>query len=369
MNELETILEKAVVKGATDLHICGGIEPRIRIDNNLLPLKDSPFISPEKTLECIFSKFSDGEKNKFYERIKRFEEVDCSFSTTSNARVRANIFKSENGVQLALRIIPNSRLKASEIGIPFPVTDICKRKSGLFIVTGANGSGKTSTIAAMIDIINESRNLHILTIEDPVEYLIKSRASLVSQREIGRDSPTFYSALRSAVRENPDIIVLGEMRDIETTRTAIELSETGHLVFATLHTRTSISAIDRLVGQFSAGEQPQIRLMISENLLGVLSQTLLRRKRGGMIAAFEFLSTTPAVRNLIREQKIPQILSVLQTGSALGMCTMEDSILNLVERDIVAAEEAMAHAFRPQELLEMMRKSPKIPNGALAGLR
>ncbi len=369
MNEIDTIVETAIRERATDIHLCEGLEPRFRIDNKLVEAKGLPHLPPKTAAEQILAKVPEHQKSKFEESLRNLREIDLSFSSVSQARVRVNIYMCESGMQIALRIVPNKRLTAAEIGMPSPIADICKRKSGLFIVTGASGSGKTSTLAAIIDIINASRNLHILTIEDPVEYLIKSEKSLVSQREVGRDSQSFYSALRSSVRENPDVIMLGEMRDLETTRTAIELSETGHLVFATLHTRTAVSTIDRLIGQFPAAEQPQIRLMISDNLIGILSQVLLAKKSGGLIAAFELLTMTPAVRNLIREQKVTQILNVIQTNRQIGMCTMEDSMLNLVERNVVSPSEAMARAFRPQELLQMMRESPKVPLSEIAGLK
>lgn len=367
MNELDIAIESAIKKGSTDIHI--GRTARIRVDGSLVPLVGVAAPDPQTAAQQILAKFPRERSKFFAEKLGRGEDIDLAFSSPSNARIRANIYMCESGMQIALRVIPARRLTATEIGIPFPVADICRRSSGLFVATGANGSGKTTTLAAVVDIINESRGLHILTIEDPIEYVIKSAKSMVSQREIGRDAPDFYSALRSAVRENPDLIVLGEMRDLETTRTAIELAETGHLVFATLHTRTAVSTIDRLVGQFGAGEQPQIRMMLSENLLGVLSQTLVRQKRGGMIAAFEMLTANAAVRNLIREQHVPQILSVLQTGRQSGMCTMEDSLLNLVERGLVSPADALDKAFRPQELLKAMRDSPKIPQNELIGLK
>ena len=210
--------------------------------------------------------------------------------------------------------------------------------------------GKSTTIAALIDIMNSTRQVHILTIENPIEHVFKSRKALITQREVGTHTPDFYSALRSSVRENPDVIIVGELRDLETTRTAIELAETGHLVIASLHTRTAISTIDRLIGQFPSAEQQQIRMMISESLIGVLSQTLLVRKSGGLVAAFEVLIATPAVRNLIREQKIPQIKSLMQTGKNIGMFTLDDSLLGLAESGTVSAEEALSKSQSREEL-------------------
>ena len=333
MIDIDILIEGAIAKKATDIHLRTNDCPRLRIDTVLKPDESLPYIAPEIAAERIILKQQNPERLR--QRLQENREIDVAFSSASGARVRANIYKCESGLQIALRIIPAKRLTAEQIGLPFPIADICRSRSGLFLITGANGSGKTSTLASMIDIINASRNVHILTIEDPIEYVFKNGKSLVSQREIGRDSSSFYEALRMSVRENPDVVVLGEMRDLETTRTAIELSETGHLVFATLHTRAATSAIDRLIGQFPAAEQQQIRLMIADNLIGVLSQTLLPKRAGGLVAAFEFLSATPAVRNLIREQKVPQIFSIIQMGAKQGMCTMEDSIANLKNRGII----------------------------------
>lgn len=333
MIDIDILIEGAIERKATDIHLRTDDCPRLRIDTVLKPDESLPYIAPEIAAERIILKQQNPEILR--QRLRENREIDVAFSSVSGARVRANIYKCESGLQIALRIIPAKRLTAEQIGLPFPIADICRSRSGLFLITGANGSGKTSTLASMIDIINASRNVHILTIEDPIEYVFKNEKSLVSQREIGRDSGSFYEALRMSVRENPDVVVLGEMRDLETTRTAIELSETGHLVFATLHTRTATSAIDRLIGQFPAAEQQQIRLMIADNLIGVLSQTLLPKRAGGLIAAFEFLNVTPAVRNLIREQKVPQIFSIIQMGAKQGMCTMEDSIANLKNRGII----------------------------------
>lgn len=365
MNELDTIIEIAYKKNATDIHLCASMRPRIRIDNALIETTECGIVDVETAIGQIFDNLTPVEKKIMEERYRAGEDVDCAFSCISGMRLRANIYRSQNGTGVALRIIPPNRMTASEIGLPFSVTSVCRRKSGLFLVTGANGSGKSTTIAALLDIINNTRNAHILTIEDPIEHIIRSRKSLVTQREVGVHTPDFYSALRSSLRENPDVVVLGEMRDIETTRTAIELAETGHLVIASLHTRTAVSTIDRLIGQFEPAEQAQVRMMISENLIGVLTQTLLARKSGGLIAAFEVLVANSAVRNLIREQKVPQIYSIMQMGRREGMCTMEDSLLSLVDSGTVSAAEALSKSALRNDLLDKLHASPNVDKAEL----
>lgn len=350
MKDLDTIIETAFRKNASDIHLRDGAKARIRIDNSLAEFLDLPTVNMQSLVDEIFDYLTEDERNAMLALRKAGKDMDCAFSNISGIRLRANIYKTQGGLCAALRIIRPDRLSAGEIGLPFSVTDVCNKKSGLFLVTGANGMGKSTTIAALIDIMNSTRQVHILTIENPIEHVFKSRKALITQREVGTHTPDFYSALRSSVRENPDVIIVGELRDLETTRTAIELAETGHLVIASLHTRTAISTIDRLIGQFPSAEQQQIRMMISESLIGVLSQTLLVRKSGGLVAAFEVLIATPAVRNLIREQKIPQIKSLMQTGKNIGMFTLDDSLLGLAESGTVSAEEALSKSQSRDEL-------------------
>lgn len=350
MKDLDTIIETAFRKNASDIHLRDGAKARIRIDNSLAEFPDLPTVNMQSLVDEIFDYLTEDERDAMLALRKAGKDMDCAFSNISGIRLRANIYKTQGGLCAALRIIRPDRLSAGEIGLPFSVTDVCNKKSGLFLVTGANGMGKSTTIAALIDIMNSTRQVHILTIENPIEHVFKSRKALITQREVGTHTPDFYSALRSSVRENPDVIIVGELRDLETTRTAIELAETGHLVIASLHTRTAISTIDRLIGQFPSAEQQQIRMMISESLIGVLSQTLLVRKSGGLVAAFEVLIATPAVRNLIREQKIPQIKSLMQTGKNIGMFTLDDSLLGLAESGTVSAEEALSKSQSREEL-------------------
>ena len=368
MKELDILLEKAILANATDIHIQEAAAPRMRIDGQLAPIPGEQAQRMSVIVKQILDYTTDEERPVYEEKLAAKTDVDCAFTCLSGSRVRANIYRGINGLQCALRLIPVRRLTADDIGIPFQVADISMARNGLFLITGANGSGKTTTLAAMLDLINSRRNGHILTIEEPVEYLIKNQKSLVTQREIGLHAPSFYDALRSSTRENPDVVVIGEMRDLRTTQTAIELAETGRLVLATLHARNAMAAVDRIVGQFHAQEQSQIRTMLSENIIGILSQTLLAKRHGGLIAAFELLLATPAVRNLIREQKTPQLYTVMQTGGALGMTTMEDSLIKLVERGTVTPEEAMSKAPFRSNLLRQMENSPLVDKAELRNL-
>lgn len=326
MTDLDMWLELATNYKATDIHISENKAPRLRIGGDVLAMNNAVPLPVGGVVKDIFSRLGETRRARAEKLFDSGNDVDCSFDFKNGARIRCNIFRTVSGLSIALRMIPAKRLTAEEIGIPEAAVRMCGARGGLFIVTGANGSGKTSTLAALLDIINETRPVHILTIEDPIEYLIDSRRAWVSQREVFTHVPDFYSALRSSVRENPDVVMLGEMRDVETTRTALELAETGHLVLATLHTRSAVSSIDRLIGQFESGEQYQIRMMLSESLLGVLAQTLLPKVGGGLIAAFELLLTNSSVKNLIREHKIGQLETVIQTNSRQGMVTMEDSL-------------------------------------------
>jgi len=351
MNELDLLIETALRSRATDLHICENAAPRVRIDGAICEMKAVPaYATPETLARQIFSRLPPKVSEKLEGIFAKGGDIDCAITGVMGIRARANIYRSQSGQQIALRLLPSQIFSAEQIGVPFVAMELCKSKSGIFIVAGANGTGKTTTLASMIEIINNSKRSHVLTIENPVEYIFKSKMSLISQREVGLHAPDFYTALRSSLRENPDVVMLGEMRDLETARTALELAETGILVLATLHTKTAPSTIDRLVGQFPSNEQPQIRYMLAESLLGVLSQTLVEKKNGGLVAAFEFLKSTDAVKNIIREQKNHQLIDVIQTSRNLGMCTMEDSLLSLVQKGIIDSNEALAKAYRPAEM-------------------
>lgn len=339
--DFENLMDGAVRAGATDVHITVGKVPRLRVDRKLVMGACHNIMERDTVLgviEYVLSQLKGEEAAKRRAAWDSKKDVDCAFTYKSMVRVRVNIFRTEKGESIAFRIMQPRRFSVTEIGIPFPAVEFCNAKGGFFLVSGATGSSKTTTLAALIDVINKTRTAHILTVEDPVEYIFEDNLSIISQREVGVHVDSFYSALRSSLRENPDVVVVGELRDLETTRIAIEMAETGHLVFATLHSRGAVSSIDRLVGQFPAGEQNQIRQMISESLLGILSQRLFAKKGGGLVAAFELLCATPAVRNLIREQKYGQICSTIQTGADYGMVTMESSIARLIQLGKISAD-------------------------------
>ena len=339
--DFENLMDGAVRAGATDVHITVGKVPRLRVDRKLVMGACHNIMERDTVLgviEYVLSQLKGEEAAKRRAAWDSKKDVDCAFTYKSMVRVRVNIFRTEKGESIAFRIMQPRRFSVTEIGIPFPAVEFCNAKGGFFLVSGATGSGKTTTLAALIDVINKTRTAHILTVEDPVEYIFEDNLSIISQREVGVHVDSFYSALRSSLRENPDVVVVGELRDLETTRIAIEMAETGHLVFATLHSRGAVSSIDRLVGQFPAGEQNQIRQMISESLLGILSQRLFAKKGGGLVAAFELLCATPAVRNQIREQKYGQICSTIQTGADYGMVTMESSIARLIQLGKISAD-------------------------------
>ena len=370
MNELNTFLEVAIRRGATDLHFHDESSPYLRVENEIVKL-DFPIPSPSSELlvSQIFDSMHERERTRVEKIFESGNDVDCAFTCASGARIRANIYRFNKGLGISLRIIPGVPLSIEKIGIPPVSLELIKNKSGLILITGANGSGKSTTLAALIDRINESRNGHILTIEDPIEYVFSEKKCMISQREVGVHVPNFYSALRSSVRENPDVIMIGEMRDLETSRTALQLAETGHLVLASLHTRNAPLTIDRLISQFPGDEQSQIRNMLADNLIGIISQTLLARIDGGLVAAFEVMINNPAIRNNIREQQSSQIQNVMQTSYKYGMTVMEKSLLNLVEKRIVTPEEAMSKAVNRNRLAEDLFKSPYISSHALANIR
>ncbi len=333
--DFENLLVHAFERNATDIHIAEGELPRIRVESALKKLESFQPLNMPQVIERILS-FCP-ERGLHEKSLGERLSADCAFGFKLS-RFRANIYRAVNGWNVALRVIPNKRLGVSQIGLPFPVLDICAAKRGIFIITGANGMGKTTSLAAMIDVINETRSAHVITIEDPIEHVFENKKALISQREVGVHVPEFYDAIRSAVRENPDVVVLGEMRDLETTRTALELAETGHLVFATLHTRSAISTIDRLIAQFPAGEQEQIRSMVSESIIGILAQILLPRRGGGLVAGFELLLPNTAVKNCIRENRLHQLTSAMQTGKREGMFTMQESLEQMRARGIIDAD-------------------------------
>lgn len=334
--QMDDLLELAVQEGASDLHLAVGLPPIMRIHGSLAPLDAEP-LRPEDT-ERLLHSFAPEH------HIKLLDEQggsDFGFGFGEMARFRVSIFRQKGHVGIVLRQIPSKMLTLEEIGLPPQTRDLLFKPRGLILVTGPTGSGKTTTLASMLNIINQERDCHIITIEDPVEYYHTHQKSVVTQREIGVDVPTFKEALRRALRQDPDVILVGEMRDLETISLALTASETGHLVFATLHTSSAPKTIDRIVDVFPPSQQAQTRTMLSETLYAVISQTLLKRTGGaGRIPALEIMICTSAIRNLIRESKTAQIVSTLQTSQQFGMQTMEMAVKNLLARRLISADEA-----------------------------
>jgi len=337
--DIAELLAFAVKNKASDLHLSSGLPPMIRVDGDLRRL-NVPALENQQLTELLYSTMNDHQRRDFEANL----ENDFSYVVPGLARFRVNCFHNDRGVGGAFRTIPVAVWTLEDIGAPPSFKDIINVPRGLVLVTGPTGSGKTTTLAAMIDHLNNTVPGHILTIEDPIEFVHTSRQCLINQREVHRDTHGFNQALRSALREDPDIILVGEMRDIETIRLALTAAETGHLVFATLHTSSAAKTIDRIIDVFPAGEKSMVRSMLSESLRAVIAQTLLKRVGGGRIAAHEIMLATPAIRNLIREDKVAQMYSAIQTGQNVGMHTLDQYMEGLVQRGIVLRQEAARKA-------------------------
>ena len=351
MANLHQLLKAMVEKGSSDLHITTGSPPQLRIDGKLVPLKTGP-LSPIETKQLCYSILTDSQKHKFEED----SELDLSCGVKGLSRFRANIFMQRGAVAGAFRTIPFKILTFQELGLPPIVTELTKKPRGLVLVTGPTGSGKSTTLASIIDKINTDRHEHIITIEDPIEYLHPHKNCLVNQREVGADTDSFKRALKYILRQDPDVVLIGEMRDLETVEAALVISETGHLAFGTLHTNSAVQTINRIVDVFPPYQQPQIRAQLSFVLEGVLTQNLLPRAGGtGRVLAIEVMVPNPAIRNLIREDKIHQIYSQMQVGQAkFGMQTFNQSLASLLQKRLITMEEAMARSSDPDELRNML---------------
>lgn len=348
---LQDLLRLMIDKGASDLHITAGSPPRLRINGKLIPMEVPP-LTPAETKELCYSILTDLQRYKFEEA----QELDLSFGVKGMSRFRANIFIQRGAVAGAFRAIPYKIMSFKELGLPPVVEGLTKKPRGLVLVTGPTGSGKSTTLAAMIDRINQERPDHIITIEDPIEYLHLSKTALVSQREVGSDTHAFKNALKYVLRQDPDVVLIGEMRDLETIETALTIAETGHLCFATLHTNSCVQTINRIIDVFPAHQQSQVRAQLSFVLEGVISQLLLPRADGnGRVLAVEVMIPNPAIRNLIREAKIHQIYSQMQVGQArFEMQTMNQGLLSLYQRRLITLEEALGRSSDPDELRQMM---------------
>lgn len=341
--DITELLAFSAKQGASDLHLSSGLPPMIRVDGDVRRINLPP-MSHKEVHGLIYDIMNDKQRKDFEE----FFETDFSFEVPGVARFRVNAFNQNRGAGAVFRTIPSKVLTMDDLGMGQVFKDISDTARGICLVTGPTGSGKSTTLAAMIDYINETKYEHILTIEDPIEFVHESKKCLVNQREVHRDTLGFSEALRSALREDPDIILVGEMRDLETIRLALEAAETGHMVFGTLHTQSAAKTIDRIVDVFPAAEKSMVRSMLSESLMAVISQTLLKKNGGGRVAAHEIMIGTPAIRNLIREDKVAQMYSAIQTGSKFGMQTLDQSLINLVQRGTISREVAREKAKQPE---------------------
>ena len=353
MSTLPEMLQKTIQSGASDLHLTTGSPPQIRVDGRLHPIEDQ-ILTPADTKRLAYSVMTDGQKHAFEEKW----EIDFSFGIKDLCRFRANVFTQRGSVGAVFRLIPFEIKGFESLNLPPVVEKLCEKPRGLILVTGPTGSGKSTTLAAMIDKINLERHEHILTIEDPIEFIHPHKNCIVNQREVSSDTHSFSDALRVALREDPDVVLIGEMRDLETVESALRIAETGHLTLATLHTNSAATTINRIVDIFPSNQQPQIRAQLSMVLEGILCQSLIPRANGtGRCMAMEILIPTTAIRNLIREDKIHQIYSSMQTGQEkFGMQTFNQSLSHLVLTKQIALEDALGKSSNTEELQDLVQR-------------
>ncbi|NIA15758.1 MAG: PilT/PilU family type 4a pilus ATPase [Nitrospiraceae bacterium] len=347
MAEIDRYLQMMVEHDASDLHFCTGCKPIFRKDGSIVRMREDE-LDAQKVKTLLYEIMPQPNEEEY----NATNDTDFAYELPGCGRYRVNIYRDQRGVCGAFRLIPAEVLTFEQLKLPEGLKKLCALSKGLVLVTGPTGSGKSTTLAAMIDHINKTRTDHILTIEDPVEFVHPSHRCLINQREVNSHTESFQRALRAALREDPDIVLVGEMRDLETTHIAIETAETGHLVFGTLHTTTAISTIDRLIDQFPAGQQQQIRTMLASTLKAIIAQELLKKKGGGRVAVLEILIVNPAVSMLIRESKNSQIMSIMQTGQKLGMTILNQELARLVKEDMVEPEEAWRKAVDKEDLLK-----------------
>jgi twitching motility protein PilT len=359
---IDRLFHRLVSEGASDLHMSSNEIPIIRKDGDMVRLTGEGVLSAEQLFALLAPIIPDNNRAQF----EKEDDTDFAYSIEGLARFRANLFRDRHGVGAVFRTIPAKIISAEKLGLSTAITDLCNLHKGLVLVTGPTGSGKSTTLCAMVDLVNRTRSGHIITIEDPIEFVHENKQCLINQREIGPHTRSFKRALRAALREDPDVVLVGEMRDLETIAIAIETAETGHLVFGTLHTTTAYSTVDRIIDQYPPDQQEQIRVMLSESLKGVVSQTLLKKIGGGRVAALEILLVNAAVSNLIREGKTFQIPSIMQTAKNVGMRLMNDALTELVEKKLVQPEEAMAKAVDKGGLLTALKSRGLEPKAGAA---
>ena len=351
---IEKLLQAVVKQGASDLHLTVGQPPVLRLDGRLRAV-ETKVLEPEDTVALMKSITPDRWQNE----LQEVGSADFGFSFGDDARFRVSVFKQQGHVAMVLRLIPSGLLTMDKLGLP-PVCEVlCRRPRGLFLVTGPTGSGKSTTLASMINYINENESHHIITVEDPIEFTHKHKKSTINQREVGVDVPNFAEAIRRALRQDPDVILVGEMRDLETIEAAISAAETGHVVFGTLHTTGAQGTVNRIIDAFPTNQQEQVRTQLSTSIIGILSQALLPRKSGGRVAAYEMCVMTPAVANLIRENKTFRMNSAIQTGTKHGMQLLDDALFKLWQEEIVTREDILGKANDPAELAQRIANAER----------
>jgi twitching motility protein PilT len=352
MAQIDVLFQAMVERKAADLMISVGAQPAFKVSGEITYLEDFGVVSADDA-QVVLQEIMPERNRKEFEQIN---DTDFAYELKGSGRYRCNIFRNRNGMGGVFRLIPDKIVTVEDLNLAKAITDLCYLSKGLVVVTGPTGSGKSTTLCAMIDLINRKRKAHIITIEDPIEFVHPNKMCLINQREVGVHTSGFKRALRAALREAPDIVLVGEMRDLETIEIAIETAETGHLVFGTLHTTTAASTVDRLIDQFPADRQSQIRMMLSTSLKGVVAQNLLKKKGGGRIAALEILLITSAMSSLIRDGKTYQIPSQMSIGKKLGMQTLNDSLIELIKKDVVAPEEAYIKSVEKDEFLKRCKE-------------
>ena len=343
---LGSLFQLAVERDASDIHLMVGKPPILRISTKLKELDDYPPLTKEVMTKII----KDGISAQQFDVFTKDRELDLSYELPDGTRMRVNLFFEKNNMGLVARVVPSKVPTMKDVGMPEIVYELTRLKQGLVLVTGPTGCGKSTSLAAMIDLINSERSVNIVTLEDPIEFIYKPKKSIIKQRQLGTDMLSFQAALKHILRQDPDVVMVGEMRDLETIAATITLAETGHLVFATLHTLNAAQTVDRIIDVFPPYQQPQVRLQVSMSLRGVISQRLLPRKEGGLIAAREIMINTPAIANLIRDNKIPQIKTIIQTSADEGMVTMDQDLKRLVEEGVVEKEHAKQYMLNPEGL-------------------
>ncbi|HZJ00679.1 MAG TPA: type IV pilus twitching motility protein PilT, partial [Gemmatimonadaceae bacterium] len=352
---LRTLLEEMVSLGASDLHIVAGENPKLRIDGEIVSARTGGMLGPKDTLQLAYSVLTENQKKRFEQE----DELDFSFGIQSLARFRGNCFRQRGCVSMVIRQIPFSIKTFQDLGLPASIAKMAEKPRGLVLVTGPTGSGKSTTLAAMIDKINRERKQHIITVEDPIEFIHKHQGCLINQREVGTDTKSFANALKFALREDPDVILIGEMRDLETIQAALTIAETGHLAFATLHTNSAAEAINRIIDVFPSHQQSQVRAQLAFVLEGIVTQALVPKAGGrGRAMAAEVLVVTPAIRALIRDDKVHQIYSSMQSGKKFGMQTLNDALYALYMSKEITADDALKVTSSPDEFLRMIGKEP-----------